>query len=104
MVGLPATYSSSVYQILDRLLLADRVAGAFDRQHSRQRDRGPFARVLIYLDLVDDLSLDEIFQNPAQVRQVDAEHRRAQTLAIAEHDDLLLRVLILQTIDQMNFG
>lgn len=70
----------------------------------RSRATTAHSRLGIHLDLVDHFSLHQIFQNPAQVRQVDPKHRRAETLAIAQDDDLLIGMLMHQTIDQVNLS
>ncbi len=50
----------------------------FDRQHPIQRNQRPFARLIIHLDLIHHLPLHQILQHPAQMRQIDPVHRRAQ--------------------------
>src|SRR5262249_9570979 len=54
------------------------------RQHPVQGLDGVLARFGVDGDPVDDFSLCEVVQDPAQVRGVDAEHGRAEALAIAE--------------------
>ncbi len=57
----------------------------------------------IHLDLVHHFPFNQVLQRPAKVRQVNSKHRRAQALAIAQHNDFLIRVLVLEPIDEVHF-
>lgn len=48
---------------------------------------------------VDDISLHEIFEGPAEVGEIDAIHRGAEALAIAEDDNFFIGVLLAEAVD-----
>ena len=49
-------------------------------------------------DPVDDRALDQVLEHPAQVRGVDAEHRRARADQRVERHDRLVRGLVVQPV------
>ena len=71
--------------------LADRDAGG-DVQDGADGDARPVLRGFIHDDAIDDVALGQILEGPAQVRQVDAVHGRAEALAFAQATMILLRV------------
>ena len=89
---------------MNGLGFGNRVACPFDGKHSFHRYRRPFSRVIVHIDLIDDIAFNEILQNPAEVRQIDPVHRRAETLTVGEHDDLLLGMLLCQAVDEVDFS
>src|SRR5687768_12807576 len=72
----------SVDRRSDGLNLRERVTGPLDREHALQSHRRPLPRVGIDADLVHHVAFHQVLQHPAQVGQVDAEHRRAEALAV----------------------
>ena len=67
-----------------------------------QRDASPLRGLRIHLDLIHHHALHEVLQCPAHVREIDSVHRRAEALAIAQYDDLLLGVLMGEAVYQVN--
>jgi hypothetical protein len=55
-------------------------------------------------DLVDDPPRDEVLQHPQQVAGVDAVHRRAGADDRVQAEDRLVRVLVLEPVDQVDLG
>lgn len=82
-----------------------RVVGPlFYSQHPFQCNQAPFADLIGYLDGVNWRPLLQVFQGPAQVRQIDSIHRRTHTNDGAEEMDFLLGVLRLEPINEVQFG
>ncbi len=79
-------------------------SGSFDGEHPLECDQTPFGRFCVDLDLVDKMSIAEVFQCPAQMRQVDPVHRRAHAHHGAEEMDFLFRMLGLEAIHEVQFG
>ena len=73
-----------------------------DGEHAVEGDPGPLGRALVDRDPVDDRAVDEVLQHPAQVRGVDAEHRRAGAHQRVERDDGLVGRLLVQAVDQVD--
>src|SRR5581483_525375 len=70
-------------------------SGLGDVEHALQRDACPLRGLGVDGDAVDDATLDQFLEHPAQVRRVDAEHRRAGTHErIERHDRLAARCLV----------
>ena len=78
--------------------------GSGDVEHALERDAGPFGRVRVHRDLVDDLTPEEVVEAPGQVRRVDAEHRRARAHERVERDHRAVGVLGGQALDQVDLG
>src|SRR5262245_35995921 len=72
-------------------------------KHAIQGHSGVGSDVGRNRDLIDDSSLEKVFQRPKQVRRVDTKHRRTEAAAIVQRNDEAVRVLFLQSIDEMDF-
>lgn len=80
------------------------VAGSCDIEHSLERHQGPLACLGIDRDLIDDVSGEEVFEGPAEVGQVDAEHGGAEALASAEDGDCLFGMFVSEAVDHVDLG
>src|SRR5437763_1254205 len=74
------------------------------REHTFQGNSGPVSRLLIYADLVDDLALDQSFQNPGEIGRVYAVHGGARTDNRIKTEDELLWMFFCQAMHQVNLG
>ena len=75
-----------------------------DLEHPLQGHPGPFGIDRVDLDLVHDVALDQVLQDPCQVGGVDAEHGRARADQGVERLDSELRVLGRQALHQVDLG
>src|SRR3954453_10488813 len=60
-----------------------------DVQHPLQRDAGPFGCLRVDRDAVDDVVVDEVLEDPAEMGGVDSEHRRARADERVEREHCL---------------
>src|SRR5262249_18811487 len=82
---------------------ADRVESR-DGGHPFERDLGVFRGDRIDGDAVHDPAFDEVLEHPAEVRRVDAEHRRARAHERIERDDRLAGGLGVEALHEMDLG
>src|SRR5262245_57361888 len=73
-----------------------------DLEHPVQRDASVSCNVGWNGNLIDDLPFGQVFERPEQMRRIDTEHGGAEAAAIVEWDDEAIRILLLQTIHQVD--
>ena len=71
--------------------------------HAVKRNLRPLLFIVRDDDVIHDMSVDEIFHRPAEVRGIDAVHGRALADGRGQEKHLLVRLFLLQTIDQIEF-
>ena len=72
-------------------------------EHSLEGDQRPLRRFFVDGNLIDDVTFGEVFETPAEMREVDTVHRRTHANDRRQKMDLLLWVLLLQSIDHVQF-
>src|SRR5439155_15154618 len=73
-----------------------------DFQHAVQRDARAHHHIRRYGDLIHDLPFQKVLQRPEQVGRIDAKHRGAETPAVVERNNETIRILLFQTVHQMD--
>ena len=73
-------------------------------EHAFQSDQRPAGDIFLDVDLVDDRTLDDIFEAPAQVSQIDSVHGSAHADQGGEEMDFLFWMLFFEAVDQVEFG